>query len=144
VYYRPINDVPAYIWGITIGGAILQNELKTKLPPFFLAQFPQGVELAFAAIPSIQTLLQPLKDEVRETFGEALKVVWQVVLAIASAGFVSSLGMRQLQLHAKIDQAWGREDIPIPTEQVLSSDLGVLPANDDKEGGNMNTKDSQA
>ena len=56
----------------------MQNELKKKLLSFFLAKFPQaqGVELAFAAIPSIPSLRQPLKDEVRETFSEALKVVW--------------------------------------------------------------------
>ena len=59
----------------------MQNELKKKLLSFFPAKFPQaqGVELAFAAIPSIPSipsLRQPLKDEVRETFSEALKVVW--------------------------------------------------------------------
>jgi hypothetical protein len=68
-------------------------------------------------------LEQPLKNEVQKTFGEALKVVWQVVLGIAVAGFVSSLGMRQLKLHTNIDQDWGREDIPIPIEQRLSSGL---------------------
>ncbi|KAN0135470.1 MFS general substrate transporter [Lactarius tabidus] len=116
-----------YIWGVTVGGAILQNELKKKLPASFLDQFPQGVELAFAAIPSIPTLEQPMKDEVRETFGEALKVVWQVMLGIAGAGFMSSLGMRQLPLHTNIDQDWGREDIPIPIEQRLSSGLEIPP-----------------
>jgi len=125
-----------YIWGVTVGGAILQNELKNKLPAEFLAQFPQGVELAFAMIPSIPTLEQPLKDEVRKTFGEALKVVWQAVLGIAIAGFLSSLGMRQLQLHTDIDQDWGREDIPIPIERGLPSNLEMLPsmASDEKEG----------
>ena len=125
------------IWGVTVGGAILQNELKNKLPAEFLAQFPQGVELAFAMIPSIPTLEQPLKDEVRKTFGEALKVVWQVVLGISIAGFLSSLGMRQLQLHTNIDQDWGREDVPSPIERRLPSNLEMLlsMARDDKKGG---------
>ena len=79
--------------------------------------------LAFAAIPSIPMLDQLLKVEVRETFGEALKVVWQVVLGIAGVGFMSSLGMRQLQLHTNIDQDWGMEDIPIPIEGRLSLGL---------------------
>ncbi len=68
----------------------------------------------------------------RNTFGEALKVVWQVVLGIAGAGFVSSLGMRQLQLHTNIDEHWGREGAPIPVERRPSSDLEMLPANDGK------------
>jgi hypothetical protein len=97
--------------------------LKKTLPVSFLAQFPEGVELAFAAIPSIPMLEQPLKNEVQKTFGEALKVVWQVVLGITGAGFVSSLGMRQVQLHTNIDKDWGREDFPITTEQKLSSGL---------------------
>lgn len=125
-----------YIWGVTVGGAILQNELKNNLPASFLAQFPQGVELAFSAIPSIPTLEQPLKDEVRNTFGEALKVVWQAVLGIAVVGFLSSLGMRQLQLHTNIDEDWGRKDIPVPIERRTSS-LEMLPANHGENDRNM-------
>jgi len=106
-----------YIWGVTAGGAILQNELKRKLPASFLAQFPQGVEIAFATIPIIPTLQQPFKDEVRNTFADALKVVWQVVLGIAIAGFLCSLGMRQLQLHTEVDEDWGREDLPVDETQ---------------------------
>jgi len=106
-----------FIWGVTAGGAIIQNELKRKLPASFLSQFPQGVEIAFATIPSIPTLQQPLKDEVRNTFGEALKVVWQVVLAIGIGGFLCSLGIRQLQLHTKIDEDWGRDDILVDQSQ---------------------------
>ena len=94
-----------------MGGAILQNELKKKLPAQFLAQFPQDVELAFAAIPSIAKLDQPLKDEVQQMFGEALKVVWLFVLGIAGVGFLSSLGMREFHLHTNTDQDWGIDDV---------------------------------
>ncbi|KAF8258823.1 major facilitator superfamily domain-containing protein [Lactarius quietus] len=133
-----------YIWGVTVGGTILQNELKKKLPASYLAEFPQGVELAFAMIPSIRTLEQPLKDEVRKTFGEALKVVWQAVLGIAIAGFVSSLGMRQLQLHTNMDQDWGRKDIGIPNEQRLSSGLEMAPTSDDKNLKDVDVAESKA
>jgi hypothetical protein len=134
IYPQLTERYLAQIWGVTVGGAILQNELKKKLPASFLEQFPQGVELAFAAIPSITTLEQPLKDEVRETFGEALKVVWQAALGIACAGFVSSLGMRQLQLHTDIDQDWGREVIPTPIVQKQSSGLEMQPT---QNGGDV-------
>ena len=53
----------------------------------------------------------------RNTFADALKVVWQVVLGIAIAGFLCSLGMRQLQLHTNIDEDWGREDLPVDETQ---------------------------
>ncbi len=126
----------AQIWGVTVGGAILQNELKNKLPASFLSQFPQGAELAFSAIPAIPTLEQPLKDEVRNAFGEALKVVWFVLLGIAVAGFVSSLGMRQLKLHTNIDEDWGRMDIPVQVEGRPSSVLEKIPAADENHGRN--------
>jgi hypothetical protein len=94
-----------------------------------LSQFPQGVEIAFSTIPIIPTLSEPFKDQVRDTFAEALKVVWQVTLGIALAGFLCSLGMRQLQLHTDIDEDWGREDLPqandpmqqsVPLQQTVS------------------------
>jgi len=100
------------IWGVTIGGAIIQNELKNKLPVSFLAQFPQGVEIAIETIPIIPTLEEPLKAGVRSTFGDALKVVWQAVLGIAFAGILCNLGIKQLALHTDIDKDWGREDLP--------------------------------
>ncbi|KAH9962019.1 iron permease [Lactifluus volemus] len=98
------------IWGVTVGGTILQNELKKNLPASFLAQFSEGVEIAFATIPVIPTLSSPLRDDVRDTFGDALKVVWQAVLGMSIAGFLFSLGMRQLELHTVIDEDWGRKD----------------------------------
>ena len=89
----------------------MQNELKKNLPASFIARFPEGVEVAFATIPIIPTLDSALRDEVKNTFGEALKVVWQMVLGISIAGFLLSLGMRQLQLHTEIDVDWGRSDV---------------------------------
>ncbi|KAI0286539.1 hypothetical protein BC826DRAFT_1189299 [Russula brevipes] len=114
------------IWGVTVSGVILQNELQRKLPASFLASFPCGGEIAFATIPIcntpcvlgqppytiIPTLEQPFKDQVRDTFGEALKVVWQAVLGISFVGLLCSLGIRQLQLHTGIDEDWGRRDLP--------------------------------
>lgn len=90
------------------------------MPASFLAQFPQGVEIAFATIPTIQTLDQPFKDEVRKSFADALRVVWQVLLGITIAGFLSSLGMRQLHLHTRVDEDWGREDLSVNQGQYIA------------------------
>jgi hypothetical protein len=100
----------------------LQNELKKKLPASFLQQFPQGVEIAFATIPIIPKLNSPLRNDVRQTFGESLKVVWQVVLGVSFVGLLSSIGIRQLQLHTQIDEDWGREDLP----KQRSSDVELV------------------
>src|SRR6266852_783241 len=118
---------PIQIWGVTIGGAIIQNELKKKLHAFFLTLFPQGVQIAFGAIPVIPSLSQPLKDDVRNTFGDALKVVWQVVLGISIVGMLCNIGMKQLKLHTEIDKDWGVEDLPDDRSWPLRS---ALPPNE--------------
>ena len=99
----------------------MQNELKKNLAALFVALFPQGVEVAFATIPIIPTLDSALRDEVKSTFGEALKVVWQMVLGISIVGFFFSFGMRKLQLHTYIDMDWGRSDVTLRSEADLSS-----------------------
>jgi hypothetical protein len=100
----------------------LQNELKKNLPASFIAQFPEGLEIAFATIPIIPKLSPPLRDVVRDTFGNALKVVWQAVLGMSIAGFLFSLGMRQLELHTVIDEDWGRKDLDV-TQRSDSEDF---------------------
>jgi hypothetical protein len=93
------------------------------LPASFLTQFPQGVEIAFETIPIVPSLNQPLKDDVRNTFGIALKVVWQVVLGISIAGILCNIGMKQLKLHTEINEDWGREDLPDDRRWSLRSAL---------------------
>ena len=114
---------PIQIWGVTTGGAILQNELKNKLPASFLTQFPQGVEIAFETIPVIPALDQPFKDDVRSAFAVALRVVWQVLLGISIAGLLFSIGMKQLKLHTEVDKDWGVEDLPNDRRWSLRSAL---------------------
>ena len=106
---------------MTAGGAIIQNELKRNLPASFLKRFPQGVEIAFETIPDIPSLDQPLKDDVRNAFGITLKAVWQLVLGVAVAGSLCSIGMKQLQLHSKMDEDWGRKDLPVDHRRSRAS-----------------------
>ncbi|KAI0026720.1 iron permease [Vararia minispora EC-137] len=100
----------AQVWGVTIGGAVLQNELTRRLPPAFLARFPQGTEVAFAAIPLVHGLPQPLRDDVRAAFAGAMAVVWQVLAGIGGIGLFASLMMKALPLHTEVDRDYGRKD----------------------------------
>ncbi|KAH9936930.1 iron permease [Amylocystis lapponica] len=99
----------AQVWGVTIGGTILQNELQKRLPPAFLEQFPQGTGIAYATIPLIVSLPEPLKSEVRTAFARSLRVVWEVMVAIAGAGLLSCLLMKGLPLHTSTDRSWELE-----------------------------------
>jgi len=88
------------VWGVTIGGAVIQNVLTTKLPTSVISQLPSSAsgDVAYATITIIKNLPPPLQDEVRAVFAEAMKKFWQVMVGIASAGFVVSLAMEDMPL----------------------------------------------
>ncbi|KAG8922954.1 hypothetical protein FRC01_013405 [Tulasnella sp. 417] len=98
-------------WGVTLGGTILQNELKKKLPQAFLDMFPgEGVEITYAAIPRIGGLAEPLKGQVRDAFAGSLRTVWIAMAAVSVVGFFTVLGMKQLEMHEVTDENWGLEE----------------------------------
>ncbi|KAK0421857.1 iron permease [Armillaria borealis] len=93
-------------WGITIGSTILQNKLKMNLPASYLASFPPGHEIAYAAIPGIPTLAEPLRTEVMVAFAESMKVVWQTMVGISGAGFLFSLLMQEVEMVGVVDETF--------------------------------------
>ncbi|KAF7340295.1 Iron permease [Mycena venus] len=97
------------VWGVTVGGTILQNELNKRLPAEFIAQFPGGVEIAYSIIPTIRSLQEPLRTQVRVAFAESMKVVWWTTTGIAGLGFLLSLCMKHYKLHTAVDKDWGME-----------------------------------
>ncbi|KAF8486502.1 major facilitator superfamily domain-containing protein [Gautieria morchelliformis] len=97
----------AQVWGVTIGGSVLQNELKHRLPSDFVSVFPEGTAIAYAVIPLISTMEQPLKDEVRKAFAGSLSVIWRVLIGVGALGLIASLGMKRLPLHTGVDRDWG-------------------------------------
>ena len=76
-----------------------------------------------------------MKDDVRNTFGMALKVVWQVVLGISIAAMLCNIGIKQLELHTEIDDAWGRKDLPDGRSQ--SGGSSPEPTQPVQHAGNM-------
>lgn len=98
------------MWAITIGGTVLQNQLVKRLPVEFTSQFPSGAALAYSAIPTIPTLEEPLRTEVRQAFAESIRVIWQVLTGISGLGLLCSLPMKGLPLHTQVDENWGLEE----------------------------------
>ena len=117
------------VWGVTIGGTILQNELHKHLPASFTEQFPQGTEIAYATIPTISSLSEPLRTEVRQAFAASLKVIWEVLLAIAGLGLLSSFLMKAVPLHNAVDEKWALQqhkdepDIKESIETIISKEV---------------------
>ncbi|KAI9067692.1 MFS multidrug transporter [Trametes sanguinea] len=102
----------AQTWGVTIGATILQNELKRRLPAAFLQQFPDGIEIAYAAIPIISDLDEPLRTEVRVAFAQSMATIWKVLAGISAAGFLSVLLLREIPMQTYIDDQFGLEQQP--------------------------------
>ncbi|KAJ7218461.1 major facilitator superfamily domain-containing protein [Mycena pura] len=100
----------ALIYGVTIGGSILQNQLSSNLPATFVQKFPGGTQIAFEIIPFIPSIEQPLRDQVRHAFAKAFQVMWAALAGVACFGFLASLPMKRLPLHTSVDSNWGRDD----------------------------------
>ncbi|TFY71509.1 hypothetical protein EVG20_g1500 [Dentipellis fragilis] len=121
----------AAVWGITIGGSILQNELRKRLPAKFSSTFTDGTQIAYAVIPQIPDLPQPLKDEVRRAFADSVRLIWQVLTGISGLGFLVSLVMKGLPLHTSTDEEWGmqeRKDSDVEVKESEKSDI-LTPVN---------------
>ncbi|CDO77989.1 hypothetical protein BN946_scf184673.g1 [Trametes cinnabarina] len=97
----------AQTWGVAISASILQNELKKRLPAAFVAQFPEGVEIAYAAIPVIRTLDEPLKTEVRVAFAESMATVWKAMIGFSAAGFLTLALLREVPMQKHTDETYG-------------------------------------
>ncbi|KAI0656495.1 iron permease [Cubamyces menziesii] len=111
----------AQTWGLTISATILQNELKKNLPAAFVTQFPEGVEIAYASIPLIPSLAEPLRTEVRVAFAASLSVVWKAMAGFAGGGFLTLLLLKEIPMHTETDARYGLEE-NMPTSSPLADD----------------------
>jgi hypothetical protein len=117
------------IWGVTIGGTIMQNELQKRLPLEFISSLTGGVELAYQAIPEISLLPPDLADEVRVAFAESVRLIWITLLGFAGAAFLFSLAMKGLPLATKTDERWAMKDgrgvkiVDVKLEESLGSQV---------------------
>jgi hypothetical protein len=100
----------AQTWGITIAGTILQNQLKKNLPAAFVTQFPEGTQIAYAAIPVLRKLPDPLQLEVREAFVTSMNVVWKVMIGISGLGLLTLPLLRELPMNQSTDENFGLKE----------------------------------
>ncbi|KAF7790410.1 hypothetical protein EIP86_001365 [Pleurotus ostreatoroseus] len=117
----------AYTFGITIAATVLQNELKQKLPEAFIQQFPSGVEIAFAAIPLIRTLEEPLKTDVKLAFAASMATVWKVMVGISGLGLLSMLLMKEVPMRMFMDERFGIQEGEKTEDKEMSAQEVVVP-----------------
>ncbi|KAJ7463436.1 major facilitator superfamily domain-containing protein [Mycena galericulata] len=99
----------AQIWGITVGGAVLQNILQRRAPGS-LPCTVSSTNLAYSIIHCVPALPEPLKDQVRAAFADGLQTIWRIMIGVSGAGLLSSLLMKPFPLHTTKDENWALEE----------------------------------
>ncbi|CCM00830.1 uncharacterized protein FIBRA_02872 [Fibroporia radiculosa] len=100
----------AQSWGIVIGGTVLQNVLRNRLPESFISTLPGGTQLVYSIIPRIPYLTESLKEEVRVTFAESATLIWRVMIGVSGAGLLTCLPMQEIVMRESMDEKWGLQD----------------------------------
>ena len=65
------------------------------------------MQIAYAAIPAIGALEEPLRGEVREAFARSLRVVWLTMVGMSGAGLLSVVLMREVPMQRMTDETYG-------------------------------------
>ncbi|KAJ7595489.1 major facilitator superfamily domain-containing protein [Mycena floridula] len=109
----------AQTFGLTIASTILQNKLSKTLPAEFVSQFPEGAQIAFAAIPVIKDLPEPLRTEVRAAFATSMSLVWKVMIGVAGLGFLTLPFLKEIPMLTHTDEKFALQQSKKTTEEVM-------------------------
>lgn len=88
---------------------MLTNELTQRLPSEFVGQLPAGIPSAFAAIPLINELAEPIRTTVRNAFADSIRTIWLVLIPFGAVGLFAASFMKHVALETVTDAAWGLE-----------------------------------
>ncbi|KAJ7806153.1 major facilitator superfamily domain-containing protein [Mycena olivaceomarginata] len=103
------------IWGITVGGVILQNTFPGRIPEELLARLPSNLD-PLTLIPLLRELSAADLEITRIAFADSLDRVWQVMAGVSGAGLLVSCFTRHYELHTSTDKDWGvkekEKDVP--------------------------------
>ena len=105
-------------WARIVTRGITSSSGSGSSPP------ASGAQIAYAAIPIISGLEEPLRTEVRNAFAASLKTVWLVMVGMSGAGLLSVALMRELPMQQETDETFGLEDRP--QSAALDSEKGGL------------------
>ncbi|KAF9817410.1 hypothetical protein IEO21_03464 [Rhodonia placenta] len=106
----------AWGWGTVVGGTVLQDTLRARLPAALLADVPAGAQLAYALIPAVAGLEEPLRGEVRAAFAESTARIWRVMIGMSGAGLLTCILMQEVPMRRALDEQWGLTNISQPAE----------------------------
>ena len=97
---------------------MLQNQLQDHLPADYLQTLPRGVNIAYAVVPGISGLPEPLRGEIRLAFAQGLSLLWKVLAGVSGAGLLASLAMREIPMHTVTDEHWDLSVQVVPAVEI--------------------------
>lgn len=67
------------------------------------------MEIAYAVIPMIHNLEEPLRSQVRQAFSLSMSIVWKTMVGISGLGVLTLLLMREVPMNISTDETYGLE-----------------------------------
>ena len=104
----------------TVFSAVLHNALK-KLPTDLNASLWMGSEIAYAAIPTIGSLAESLRIEVKDAFAESMAVIWKTTIGISGVCHITAIFLREMPMNTHIDGAFGLSGAPSRSSEEEAS-----------------------
>ncbi|KAG6906980.1 hypothetical protein DXG01_011120 [Tephrocybe rancida] len=108
-------------WGVAIGGVVLQNALKSRLPAVLVNQFPESADIAYSIVPDILAMPEPLKHDVQAGFLSSFRVLWIATEIMCAVGAITVALMKDLPLRKTVDKDWGLEKKPPGAEAAAEA-----------------------
>jgi hypothetical protein len=65
------------------------------------------ISSAYAAIPVLHRLAEPLKTEVIHAFVLSLRLVWLVAIPLSAVGLLANFFCKEIPMHKHVDENWG-------------------------------------
>lgn len=93
--------------GVAIGGVVFQNQMKKKMLTFpLLADFAHEYSQDAAGLVRIIKEMPAgvMKEQLKESYTDALKYIWIVMLAFSAVAFVSTLFIKAYDMNGAMDQ----------------------------------------
>ncbi|KAJ6629600.1 major facilitator superfamily domain-containing protein [Mycena sp. CBHHK59/15] len=97
-------------WGVTIGGAILQNSLRRRIPASVRNDLPPNTQIAYAIIPLIASMPPALREQVQDAFLHSLRQVWIGMAATCGVGMCTMFFIQDIPLRSTTDKKWDTVD----------------------------------
>ena len=77
---------------------------------------------AYAAIPVLHTLSEPMKTDVIHAFVVSLRLVWLVAIPLSAVGLLANFFCKEIPMHKHVDEKWGlAEQAKVEKDQEMGN-----------------------